>query len=138
LMTTIVAVDAVGSMIFGSKRARRFLPGHGSAVRPPLFSEDLADEFIMVDDLECVVGCRLLAQTEGILAGASSGAIVTAVERFRKRIPEGALCVAILADRGERYLDTVYSDEWVRKHFGDVSERWRRDREDKIWATAAF
>jgi cysteine synthase A len=28
--------------------------------------------------------------------------------------------VAVLPDRGERYLDTIYSDEWVREHCGDM------------------
>jgi N-(2-amino-2-carboxyethyl)-L-glutamate synthase len=35
-------------------------------------------------------------------------------------IPRDATCVMIFPDRGERYLDTIYSDEWVRMHFGDV------------------
>ena len=30
----------------------------------------------------------------------------------------GALVVAVLCDRGERYLDTIFSDAWVMKHFG--------------------
>jgi cysteine synthase A len=33
--------------------------------------------------------------------------------------------VAILCDRGERYLDTVYSDDWVTEHFGSVSDLWK-------------
>ena len=28
--------------------------------------------------------------------------------------------VSFICDRGDRYMDTVYSDEWVKKHFGDV------------------
>ncbi len=39
-------------------------------------------------------------------------------------IKMGIARALILADRGERYLDTIYSDEWVRSHFGDVSTRW--------------
>jgi cysteine synthase A len=30
----------------------------------------------------------------------------------------------LCADRGERYLDTIYSDEWVTAHFGDLSRDW--------------
>jgi cysteine synthase A len=61
---------------------------------------------------------------EGILAGASSGGLMAAVEKNRDKIPAGSTCVAILPDRGERYLDTVYSDEWVRDHFGEVGDLW--------------
>ncbi len=119
--TRIIAVDAVGSVIFGSPPAKRLLPGHGAAVRPALYRADLADQVIHVTDLECVAGCRLLARREAILAGASSGAVIAAVDRSRPAVPDGAVCVAILPDRGERYLDTVYSDEWVEEHFGMVS-----------------
>ncbi|HEX3554270.1 MAG TPA: hypothetical protein VIA62_13670 [Thermoanaerobaculia bacterium] len=33
--------------------------------------------------------------------------------------------VAILPDRGERYLQTLFSDDWVREHFGEVESLWR-------------
>jgi hypothetical protein len=34
-----------------------------------------------------------------------------------------------LADRGERYLDTIYSSDWINEHFGDVSHLWRETPE---------
>ncbi|MEO6025719.1 MAG: hypothetical protein ABIR79_02485, partial [Candidatus Binatia bacterium] len=71
-----------------------------------------------VSDLECIIGCRRLVAREGILAGGSSGAAVMAVERLRARLGAGATCVAVFPDRGERYLDTIYSDAWVAEHFG--------------------
>ena len=37
---------------------------------------------------------------------------------LRKEIPEGANCVAVLADRGDRYLGTIYSDTWVERNMG--------------------
>ena len=124
LPTRIIAVDAVGSVIFGGPSAKRLLPGHGAAMRPALHRADLADRVVHVTDLECITGCRLLARREAILAGASSGAVIMAVDRLRRAVPDDAVCVVILADRGERYLDTVYSDEWVEEHFGRVSYLW--------------
>ncbi len=121
LPTRIIAVDAAGSVIFGGPPAKRLLPGHGAAVRPALYQDDLAQQVIHVTDLECIAACRLLARREAILAGASSGAVIAAVDRSRRAVPAGAVCAAILADRGERYLDTVYSDDWVEEHFGQVS-----------------
>src|SRR5205807_4811914 len=85
------------------------LPGHGSARRPELYRADLADECVRVTDLDCVVGCRRLVQSEAIFSGGSSGGVLMAVEQVKERIPRGATCVAIFHDRGERYLDTVYS-----------------------------
>jgi cysteine synthase A len=130
LPTKAIAVDAVGSVIFGGEKGKRLIPGHGAAVRPQLYRADLADEHILVTDLDCVVGCRRLVKSEAILVGGSSGAVIMAVERMKDCIPPGANCVVIFADRGERYLDTIYSDVWVREHFGEVSYLWEESLMD--------
>lgn len=119
LPTRIVAVDAIGSAIFGDKPAKRLIPGMGAAIRPALFAENLAWRYIRVSDWECIAACRHLVRSEAILAGGSSGGVVAAIGRMKDEIPQGATCVAILCDRGERYLDTIYSDEWIRTHFAD-------------------
>lgn len=127
LSTTIYAVDAVGSVIFGSEKAPRCIPGMGAGRSPELFQDGLADHVVHVSDADCVLGCRRLVETEAILAGGSSGGIITAVQRTRDHIPPGSTCVAVLCDRGERYVDTVYSDQWVRDKIGDVGlicSRW--------------
>lgn len=124
LSTRIVAVDAIGSVIFGGPAKKRLIPGHGAAVRPALFEAGQADECVHVSDVDCVAGCRRLALQEAILSGGSSGAVITAVERVAHRIPAGSNVVVILADRGERYLDTIYSDEWVAEHLGEIAHLW--------------
>jgi len=120
LNVKFVAVDAVGSVIFGGKRRRRLLPGHGSAVRPALADAVQVDRVVYVDDSDCVAGCRHLVKTEGILAGASSGGAIVAVARMSREIRSGSRCVIVLPDRGERYIDTVYSDEWVHQNLGGI------------------
>lgn len=124
LPTRVYAVDAIGSVIFGSGKRKRLIPGHGAALKPALFQEDLTNRVVHVSDLDCVIGCRRLIDTEAVLAGGSSGGVLMAVEQVREEIPDGANCVMILADRGERYLDTIYSDVWVSEHFGDVAHLW--------------
>lgn len=138
LGTRIVAVDAIGSVIFGGESAKRLIPGHGAAVRSQLYQPGLAYKCIHVSDLDCVVGCRRLAQREAVLAGGSSGAVLTAIENVKHEIPAGATCVAILADRGERYLNTIYSDEWVSEHFGDVAHLWSDSIKANAWSTATY
>jgi|SRR5215470_14377637 len=125
LDTKVIAVDAIGSIIFGSNVAKRLIPGHGAAVRPRLFRPHLAHKCIHVSDLECVVGCRRLVKSEAILAGGSSGAVFMALDKMKHDIPPDSTCVLIFCDRGERYLDTIYSDDWVVSHFGDVSHLWQ-------------
>jgi cysteine synthase A len=127
LAVTIVAVDAEGSAIFHTPVGRRLLPGHGASMRSGLYRSDLADEVLHVSDLDCLVGCRRLASREGILAGGSSGAVVSALLTLSDRIPAGSTCALIMPDSGERYLDTIYDDAWVATHFGDVGALWKDD-----------
>ncbi|XEC97255.1 2,3-diaminopropionate biosynthesis protein SbnA [Paenibacillus tarimensis] len=116
LSTTIIAVDAAGSVIFGGEKGNRKFPGLGAGMIPGLFRKDVADRVVYVTDRECVQGCLDLVRYEAILAGASSGGVIAAIRKFGKRIKEGAVCAAILPDRGERYLNTVFCDEWLEEH----------------------
>jgi N-(2-amino-2-carboxyethyl)-L-glutamate synthase len=124
LATTVIAVDAVGSVLFGLRPGRRLIPGHGAAVRPQLLDVSAADRVVHISDVECVVGCHRLVNREAILAGGSSGAIVSALEKIQADIPDGSNCAIILPDGGDRYLDTIYSSEWVSANLGDISQLW--------------
>jgi 2,3-diaminopropionate biosynthesis protein SbnA len=113
LPTKIIAVDAVGSVIFGGKPGKRLIPGHGASIQPGLFTPNLAHDIVYTSDMDCVTGCRLLLRHETLLCGGSSGAIVVALHSYAQKIPAGANVVAILPDRGDRYLDTIYNETWV-------------------------
>ena len=56
---------------------------------------------------------RALARVEGIFAGPSSGGAVSAALRLSARV-QNATIVAIICDRGDRYLSTG-------KHWDDLS-----------------
>ena len=137
LRTRIVAVDAVGSRIFSDEKAERWVPGLGAGIKPPLCDRELLHDHVLVTGLDCVVGCRLLARREALLVGGSAGGVVSAVARLRDSIPRGATCAMLLCDRGERYLDTVFSDEWVEAKFGDVSRLWADEPREVLWAARA-
>lgn len=111
----IIAVDAVGSVIFGTPPSIRELPGIGSSRVPEIFSPDEIDEVIHINDRESVQGCLDLLYYEGIFAGGSSGSVVSAVKKLIPTIPLRSRIAVILPDRGDRYLDMVYDDEWVEK-----------------------
>lgn len=119
--TRLVAVDAVGSLIFSSIAEPRQIPGLGAGLCPPLCPSPEDCLVLHVSDLDCITGCRTLVRREAILAGGSSGGVVSALGRYRHQLPEGSSCVLILPDRGERYLDSVYSDEWVFEHYGSTA-----------------
>ncbi|MEU7058512.1 2,3-diaminopropionate biosynthesis protein SbnA [Streptomyces sp. NPDC046197] len=125
LDTRVVAVDAVGSVIFGppepwERGHRRTIPGHGAAVVPPLLRPGLADRVVKVTDFDCVRGCRRLLADESILAGGSSGAVIAALQGAVGWLEAGVTCVAVLPDGGDRYLDTIYSDAWVEANFQET------------------
>jgi N-(2-amino-2-carboxyethyl)-L-glutamate synthase len=110
----VVAVDATGSVIFGGPSGPRNVPGLGAGRRPELLAPAEIDEVVYVSDPEAVAGCRALATNEGILAGGSSGAVVAAIERLRPRLPDDWQVLTVLPDRGERYLDQIYDDDWAK------------------------
>ncbi|MEH6591945.1 MAG: 2,3-diaminopropionate biosynthesis protein SbnA [Halioglobus sp.] len=124
--TKVIAVDALGSQIFSTGKHNRLIPGLGSGICPELTPTDGLHTFLQLSNAECVIGCRRLVQTEAILAGGSSGGVISAVEKMSNEIPEGSSVVALLPDRGERYLDTIYSDEWVQENIGDIAHHWSK------------
>ncbi|MFS0726575.1 2,3-diaminopropionate biosynthesis protein SbnA [Paenibacillus sp. 1P07SE] len=120
LDTRIIAVDAEGSVILGGEKGRRLFPGLGAGIVPPFGHTAFMDQAVQVPEAAMVAACRRLARREAILAGPSSGAVISALERLYPSLPDGSVCVAILHDRGERYMDTLYNDAWVAQHFGGL------------------
>lgn len=140
LPTRIVAVDAVGSVIFdGLNRQsnRRLIPGLGAGIRPRLCDPALVDRVVHVTDADCIQGCLRLVSREAILAGGSSGGVLAAVDKLRDWIPAGSTCVAILPDRGERYLDTIYNAAWVHEHFGELEDPVSTCESEATWTTVS-
>jgi 2,3-diaminopropionate biosynthesis protein SbnA len=118
----VVAVDTVGSVSFGSPIANRLIPGVGSGVVPPLLDADAFDDVVLVPEDAALRRCRSLA-ARGLLFGGSTGTVVDGANRWLElNDTERALsAVCISPDMGDRYLDTVYDDAWVRRHFGPDS-----------------
>ncbi|MFA0998142.1 MULTISPECIES: 2,3-diaminopropionate biosynthesis protein SbnB [Pseudomonas syringae group] len=116
--TKIIAVDSVGSVTFGTPASRRFIPGLGTSQRPPIFNADGIHALEMVPEAHAVAMCRILARSKGMLVGGSTATVIAAVHAWRERIEPGAVVVALSPDWGERYLDTLYDDQWVEQRFG--------------------
>ncbi|GGZ31350.1 2,3-diaminopropionate biosynthesis protein SbnA [Echinicola pacifica] len=115
--TKVIAVDALGSVLFGGRPAPRLIPGHGAGVQSQFLDSDKIEGHIKVSDLDCIKGCWSLLKKEGILCGGSTGGVVAAISRYIRHIPDGSNCVFLLADKGERYLDTIYNPDWVLTNF---------------------
>jgi cysteine synthase B len=87
-----------GSSIPGIRRwPAEYLPG--------IFQPELVDEIIDMAQVEAEITMRRLAREEGIFCGVSSGGAVAGALRVAKANP-GSIVVAIICDRGDRYLST--------------------------------
>jgi cysteine synthase A len=119
LNVQIFAVDVKGSKIFDNEEAIRQFPGMGAGVRTIHCDDELINGYILVSELDCIRYCHHLVAQEGILAGASSGGVVAAVKAMQNKMKNGSTCVMIFPDRGDRYLNTLYSEEWIKQNFGE-------------------
>ena len=76
-----------------------------AAYLPKIFDSRRVDRVIDISQDESEYMMRRLAREEGIFAGASSGGAVAAALRLSREL-ENATIVAIIGDRGDRYLST--------------------------------
>jgi cystathionine beta-synthase len=110
----VIGVDPEGSVLSGGVDAPYKVEGIGYDFIPDTLWRGVVDEWIRVSDKLAFEYARKLAREEGILAGGSSGAaIYGALEIAERYHSEQDNIVVILPDTGERYLSTVYNDEWL-------------------------
>ena len=111
----VVAVEPEESPILnGGNPGPHKIQGIGANFVPDVLDREVYDEVIDVNITQSVEMARRLAAEEGILAGISSGATVTAALELAAR-PEnaGKTIVVIVASYGERYLSTVLYEDLV-------------------------
>jgi cysteine synthase B len=77
---------------------------------PKIFDASRVDRVIDMAQDEAETVMRRLAREEGIFCGVSSGGAVAAMLRLSREV-ENAVMVAIICDRGDRYLSTGVYDE---------------------------
>ncbi|MFH8658341.1 2,3-diaminopropionate biosynthesis protein SbnA [Streptomyces afghaniensis] len=112
----IIAVDSVGSVTFGGPPGPRHIPGLGTGRRPEIVDESVIDEIIMVPEVDTIRMCRTMAG-RGYLFGGSTGTVLAGMMHRLSMERADMPVVAISPDLGERYLDSIYDDEWVKDRF---------------------
>ena len=98
-----VLADPVGSTIGGGEHADYDIEGIGNDFIAKTMDMSLVDEVIKVTDAEAFATVKELARREGVLAGSSSGAALTAALKLAERIDHGSI-VTVFPDRGDRYI----------------------------------
>ncbi|WP_367134365.1 MULTISPECIES: cysteine synthase family protein [Streptomyces] len=112
---TTVGVEPKGSIAFGGPAHGYYQSGTGTpegATIGALVDFDLIDEGVKVGDVEAFATCRAVART-GLLIGGSAGGVVHEALNRLPSLPPGATMVALINDGGEKYMDTVFNDDWM-------------------------
>jgi cysteine synthase len=99
-----VAVETQGSVLGGGKPGPHKVEGIGASFIPKTFDKSVCDEVMMVNDNDAFAMVKELAAKEGVLAGSSGGAAVSASLTVAKRLGAGKRVVTIIPDSAERYL----------------------------------
>jgi cysteine synthase A len=111
----LVGVEPAGSPLLTEGRTGPHgIQGIGAGFIPRVLDLELVDEVITVRDADAIATARRLAREDGIFAGISSGAAMSAaLEVAGRKESRGKTIVVILPDGGERYLSTAL---WEVEH----------------------
>lgn len=101
------------------------IEGIGRPRAEPSFIPEAIDSMMRVPDAASIATIHWLQKILGRKVGASTGTnmwgALTLARQMRDRGEQGAI-VTLLCDSGERYLDTYYDADWVKKNIGDLSQ----------------
>ena len=120
----IVATEPAGaSLLGGADWAPHKIQGWTPDFIPEVLNQEIYDQLLPVSDDRAIEVSRELASQEGIFAGISAGATLTAALQVADKADEGSVILAMLPDTGERYLSTPLfegvnegsDDEWLKK-----------------------
>ncbi|GLW47498.1 putative cysteine synthase A CysK2 [Streptomyces sp. NBRC 14336] len=113
---TVVGVDTTGSTIFGQPARPRLMRGLGSSIYPRNVAYENFSEVHWVAPHEAVWTCRQLAASHYATGGWSVGAVALVSGWLARTMPADARIVAIFPDGPQRYLGTVYDDDYCAAH----------------------
>ncbi|WP_329568929.1 pyridoxal-phosphate dependent enzyme [Kitasatospora sp. NBC_01266] len=119
----VVGVDCVGSALFDQPDVPgRLQSGLGNSLMPENLDRRLIDEVHWLNDHEAFAASRALAREQQIFAGNTAGSVYRVLCAVAAESAPGTRIVGIFPDRGDRYADTVYSDEhWARHTLTDLA-----------------
>ncbi len=122
LKTKIIAIDVLGSVTFDFPASKRYIPGLGTSRKPELVDKSLIDDLVLVKEEDTIKMCRELLRKKALLVGGSTGTVLAGIKAYAHKLDTAKNIVVISPDFGDRYLDTIYDDQWVSERF--PSSRW--------------
>ncbi|RCS21750.1 cysteine synthase family protein [Phyllobacterium salinisoli] len=113
-----IAVEPAGSIVFGKPGHPYYQSGTGTPAGDEVgnvLDYSCIDEGVQVTDTQAFETARYIARRRGLLVGGSTGgAIYKALEFIASGKLSGTV-VTTVADGGEKYLSTIFDDEWMEK-----------------------
>ena len=109
----IVALEPADSPVLSEgKSGPHKIQGIGAGFVPEVLNTGIYDEIFKAESADAFAAAKLLAKTEGISVGISSGAALhAAIEYAKKPENKGKVIVALLPDSGDRYYSTALFTE---------------------------
>jgi len=119
----IIGIDPVGSVFYDffkygklTKPRRYLIEGIGDEFLLKTVQFELLDDMIKIDDKTSFKWTKILANTEGIIAGGSSGANIYGAYKILQSLNSDVNIVTVFPDSGFKYLSTIYNNSWLTKN----------------------
>jgi len=116
----IVLADPEGSVLADyvtkgtlPKAGSWFVEGIGEDFVPDQFDATLVRHAFTITDEESFIAARTLLRKEGILAGSSSGTLISAAVKYAREQTEPKNVVTFVCDSGNKYLTKMFNDFWM-------------------------
>ncbi|HRD45460.1 MAG TPA: cystathionine beta-synthase [Caulobacter sp.] len=121
--TQMILADPAGSILYDYVNTGSYgeagswiVEGIGEDFIPDNAQMDLVAKAYRISDRESVETARELLEKEGILAGSSSGTLLSAALKYCREQTEPKRVVSLVCDTGGKYLTKMFNDMWVAAH----------------------
>lgn len=119
--TIIVAIDAIGSILYKAEAGVRKVSGMGAGFKTPISQRSTPDKIIWVNDIDCAVGCHRALQLENLSIGGSGGGILEAIRQHQQWF-SGKRILTLMADGGDKYQSSLFDYQWLHTQLGLAPE----------------
>ena len=123
----VLGVDAFGSVLKKYHETKELdlnevspykIEGLGKNLIPTATDFDVIDIYEKVSDKDAALEARAIVKKEGMFPGYTSGAVMQATKQYAAQniFTKDSFVVLIFPDHGSRYLNKIYSDQWMQKN----------------------
>ena len=132
----IILADPVGSVLTDyinkgelGEKGSWLVEGIGEDFIPSISDFSKVTQAYAISDAESFAAARELLKKEGVLAGSSTGTLLSAALKYCREQTEAKRVVTIACDTGNKYLSKLYNEFWMedqgfikREKFGDLRD----------------